>query len=70
MKAKHQRPQMRPAMLGSAAPGRSDHHVAICGIGDANPLLAQHVGYGGPYQSNGQASASYFEGQPVFISYA
>jgi len=24
-------------MLGFAAPGRSDRHVAICGTGDANP---------------------------------
>ena len=28
---------MRPTMLGFAAPGRSDRHVAICGTGDANP---------------------------------
>ena len=37
MKARHQRPQMRPTMLGFVAPGRSDRHVAICGTGDANP---------------------------------
>ena len=44
MKARHQRPQMRPAMLGFAAPGRSDRHVAICDTGDANPPPSPTLG--------------------------